>query len=58
MLLAVDTMDPTLVMIFYAIAVVCFVAAGIGYVWGKVSLIGIGLAFFVFPQFWNALAAS
>lgn len=58
MLLAVETMDPTLVMIFYAIAVVCFVAAAVGYVWGKVSLVGLGLAFYVFPQFWNALARS
>jgi len=58
MLLAVDTLDPTVVMIFYAIAVICFVAAAVGYVWGKVSLIGLGLAFFVFPQFWNALARA
>jgi hypothetical protein len=56
MLFALETMDPTLVMIFFGIAVVCFVAAAVGYVWGKVSLIGLGLAFFVFPQFWNALA--
>jgi hypothetical protein len=58
MLLAVEVMDPTLKMIFYGIAVVCFVAAAIGYVWGKVSLVGLGLAFFVFPSFWNALAAT
>jgi hypothetical protein len=58
MLLAVDTLDPTVVMIFYAIAVICFVAAAVGYVWGKVSLVGLGLAFFVFPQFWNALARA
>jgi hypothetical protein len=58
MFLAVETMDATLIMIFYGLAVVCFVAAAIGYVWGKVSLIGLGLALFVFPQFWNQLAAT
>jgi hypothetical protein len=58
MLLAVETMDPTLVMIFFGLAVVCFVAAATGYTWGKVSLIALGLALFVFPQFWNALAAT
>ena len=58
MLLAVDVMDPTLKMIFFGIAVVCFVAAGTGYVWGKVSLVALGLAFFAFPFFWDALAAT
>jgi hypothetical protein len=57
-MLAVDTMDPTLTMIFYGIAVVCFVAAAVGYTWGKVSLVALGLAFFVFPSFWNALART
>jgi len=58
MLLAVETMDPTLVMLFFGAAVVCFVVAAVGYAWGKVSLVGLGLALFVFPQFWNALARS
>ena len=58
MLLAVETMDPTLVMIFFGLAVICFVAAATGYAWGKVSLVGLGLALFVFPQFWNALART
>jgi hypothetical protein len=58
MLFAVDSMDPTLTMIFYGLAVVCFIAAAVGYVWGKVSLVGLGLALFVFPSFWDALAAS
>jgi hypothetical protein len=58
MVLAVAVMDPTVKMIFFGIAVVCFVASAVGYVWGKVSLVGLGLAFFVFPFFWDALAAS
>ena len=58
MLLAVDTMDPTLKMIFFGLAVVCFAAAAFGYTWGKVSIMSLGLALFVFPFFWDALAAS
>jgi hypothetical protein len=58
MLLAVTAMDPTVKMIFYAAAVICFALAAVGYSWGKVSLIGAGLALFAFPFFWDALAAS
>jgi hypothetical protein len=58
MLFAVDSMDPTLTMIFYGLAVVAFIAAATGYAWGKVSLVSLGLALYVFPQFWNALASS
>jgi hypothetical protein len=58
MLLAVTAMDPTVKMILYAAAVICFALAAVGYSWGKVSLIGAGLALFVFPFFWDALAAS
>jgi hypothetical protein len=58
MLLAVSEMDPTITMLFYGAAVVLFVLAAVGYVWGKVSLIGAGLAAFAFPWFWNALAAT
>jgi hypothetical protein len=58
MLLAVNAMDPTLKMIFFAAAVVCFALAAIGWSYGKVSLLGAGLALFVFPFFWDALAAS
>jgi hypothetical protein len=58
MLLAVSAMDPTIRMFFYGVAVVCFVLAGIGWAYGKVSLIGAGLAVFAFPFFWDALAAS
>jgi hypothetical protein len=58
MILAVNAMDPTLKMIFYAIAVVLFALAAVGYQRGKVSFIAAGLAAFVFPFFWDALAAS
>ena len=58
MLLAVSAMDPTVKMLFYGAAVVLFVLSAVGYVWGKVSLIGAGLAAFAFPFFWDALAAS
>lgn len=58
MLLAVNAMDPTLKMIFFAGAVICFALAAVGYTWGKVSLLGAGLALFAFPFFWDALAAS
>lgn len=58
MLFAVDAMDPTLKMIFFAIAVILFVLAAVGYQRGKVSFLAAGLAAFVFPFFWDALAAS
>lgn len=57
MLLAVELMEPTIRMIFYAAAVVLFVLAAIGYERGKVSFVAAGLAAFVFPFFWDALAA-
>jgi hypothetical protein len=58
MILAINAMDPTLKMIFYAVAVVLFVLAAIGYQRGKVSFMAAGLAAFAFPFFWDALAAS
>jgi hypothetical protein len=58
MLYAVDAMDPTVKMIFFAIAVILFVLAAVGYQRGKVSFLAAGLAAFVFPFFWDALAAS
>jgi hypothetical protein len=58
MLMAVEGMDPTLKMIFFAIAVVLFVVAAFGYSRGKVSFLAAGLAAFAFPFFWDALAAS
>lgn len=57
MFLAVAEMDPTIRMIFYAAAVVLFVLAAIGYERGKISFVAAGLAAFVFPFFWDALAA-
>jgi hypothetical protein len=49
-------MDPTIKMIFYGAAVALFVLAAIGYERGKVSFVAAGLAAFVFPFFWDALA--
>jgi hypothetical protein len=56
MLFAVAVMDPTIKMIFYAAAVVLFALAAIGFERGKVSFVAAGLAAFVFPFFWDALA--
>jgi hypothetical protein len=56
MLFAVGVMDPTIKMIFYGAAVALFVLAAIGYERGKVSFVAAGLAAFVFPYFWDALA--
>ncbi len=58
MLYAVSTLDPTLRMIFFAAALVLFVLGAIGWSWGKVQMVALGLAFFTFPYFWDALAAS
>jgi hypothetical protein len=56
-MLAVAIMDPTIKMLFYAVAVAIFVLAAIGYERGKISFVAAGLAVFVFPFFWDALAA-
>jgi hypothetical protein len=56
MLFAVAVMDPTIKMIFYAAAVVLFALAAIGFERGKISFVAAGLAAFVFPFFWDALA--
>ena len=58
MLLAVSELDPTLRMIFFGAAVVVFALAAFGYSWGKVSMVAAGLGLFVFPFFWDALAAT
>jgi hypothetical protein len=58
MIYAVSGLDPTLRMIFFAVALVLFALAGVGYTWGKVQMLALGLAFFTFPFFWDALAAS
>lgn len=58
MFLAVEAMDPTVRMIFYAIAVALFALAAFGYERGRVSFVAAGLAVFAFPAFWDALAAT
>jgi hypothetical protein len=55
---AVEGMDPTVKMIFFAIAVILFVCAAVGYRRGNFSFLAAGLAAFAFPFFWDALAAS
>ena len=58
MILAVDQMDPVVQGIFFLIAVVLFVIAGINLAVPRVNLIALGLAFFSFVFMWNAFAAS
>jgi hypothetical protein len=57
-MLAVDVMGHTWTFIFEALALVLFVLAGIGFkpVGDRVHLLGLGLAAFVFPIFWDAMA--
>ncbi len=57
MLLAISQMDPTVQGIFFLVAVVLFVVAGLIAV-PRVNLIALGLAFFAFVFMWNAFAAS
>jgi len=56
--LAIDLMSTTFRFIFYAIALVLFLAGGIGLKPGgeRVQLVGLGLAAFVVPVFWDNLA--
>ena len=58
MMLAVSAMSPTIRMILFGVSVVLFVLASLGYERGKLGFLGLGLAFFAFPFFWDALAAS
>lgn len=55
---AISTMSSSVQGIFFLIAVVLFVAAGLAITPGKKNLIGFGLAFFVFVFMWNAFAAA
>jgi hypothetical protein len=55
---AVAAMDPTIQAIFFAVAVVLFVLAAVGFERGRVSFVAAGLAAFAFPFFWDALAAT
>lgn len=56
-MLAVSVMDPTVQFLFFLAAVVLFVAASVG-VAARVNLVALGLACFVVPFMWNALAAT
>ncbi len=58
-MLAISAMGATPSAIFYIVAVVLFVVAGIGLKLGKdgLNLIGLGLAAAFFPVAWDALAA-
>lgn len=58
MMLAVGVLDPTIRMIFFAVAVVLLALAAIGFERGRISFMAAGLALFVFPFFWDALAAT
>lgn len=57
-------LDPKIVFLFYAAAVICFALAAAGTVGSsrgalsRVSLVPLGLALYVFPQMWNAGAAG
>jgi hypothetical protein len=57
-LLAVDVLTPGWRTIFYLIAVLLFLAGFFGFKPGtqRVRLDSLGLAFFVFPSFWDAWA--
>ena len=58
MVLAIETMGNTWQFIWTAIALVLFVAAGIGFkpAGDRIHLVGLGLAAAIFPEFWNRLA--
>ena len=55
---ALGTMSPSVQGVFFLIAVVLFVAAGLSITPGKKNLIGFGLACFAFVFMWNAFAAA
>jgi len=59
-MLAIDTLGATPTAILYIVAFVAFVLAAIAFKIGdgKANLLGVGLAAFVFPAAWNALAAT
>jgi hypothetical protein len=58
-MLAVATMDPAAQTVFYAIAVLLFALTAFAVrVPLAVNGVALGLAFFAFPFFWNALAAT
>jgi hypothetical protein len=59
-MLAISLMSATPRAIFYIVAVVLFILAGIGFkpVGDRVHLVGLGLAAAFFPTMWDALAAT
>lgn len=58
-MVGIGLMTNTWQFVFYTIALVLFVAGGMGIKAGgeRVQLVGLGLAAFVFPTFWDHLAA-
>jgi hypothetical protein len=59
-MLLVDIMGATPRFIFYLVAVILFILAGIGFkpVGDRVHLVGLGLAAAFFPVMWDALALT
>ena len=59
-ILALSTLSAGWQALFYAVALVLFVLAALAVPrWTHYpALVALGLAFFVFPFFWNALAAA
>lgn len=57
-MLAIATMSAEMQAIFFGLAVICFVLAAFGAAFGRVNLVALGLMFFAFIFFWNALAAA
>jgi hypothetical protein len=57
-MLAIEAMGDTVRLVFYAVALVLFVLAGIGFkpVGDRVHFVGLGLGAFTFPVFWDLLA--
>lgn len=58
MIVAVAQMDPTVKMLFFGAAVLLFVLAALSVTTGRVNAVAAGLAVFVFPFFWDALAQT
>jgi hypothetical protein len=56
-MLAIYTMDPTLVFVFLLLAVICFALAALGVV-TRVVLGWLGLVFFAIPPMWNAAVVA
>jgi hypothetical protein len=56
-MLAINAMSAEVTFIFYLVAIICFILAAAA--WGGRWSVGwVGLAAFVVPAAWNALAAS